>query len=110
MEYNVYEKGVCRLDKQPDLKQDQIQEREQDYQTGNDDQVHQTGGQASTQEQRRREGYGVLKYIGTYIISLLILVFSMYMITQNTENDGHITLWVTLISTVGSQYMPSPIL
>lgn len=51
-----------------------------------------------------------VKYFATYSISFSVLVFSMVMIASGDDDDNKFAIWVSIISGIASQYMPSPIM
>lgn len=51
----------------------------------------------------------MFKYVATYIISTLVLLFAFYMVTSNGDNESQLAIWVSIITGIASQYMPSPI-
>jgi hypothetical protein len=48
-----------------------------------------------------------LSYVLTSIISLSVLVFALYQLT--TEESNLTPLWVSLVSSIGSLHLPSPL-
>lgn len=50
-----------------------------------------------------------VKYTATYLISLLVLIFAMVMISTESQDGSRFPIWVSIISGIASQYMPSPI-
>jgi NADH:ubiquinone oxidoreductase subunit 2 (subunit N) len=49
-----------------------------------------------------------IKYVVTVIMSIIVLVFSIYMIATNPENDN--SIYFSLLSTIIGMYMPQPTL
>lgn len=49
-----------------------------------------------------------IKYVVTVIMSVIVLVFSIYMIATNPESDN--SIYFSLVSTIIGMYMPQPTL
>ena len=49
-----------------------------------------------------------IKYVVTVIMSIIVLVFSIYMIATNPESDN--SIYFSLVSTIIGMYMPQPTL
>ena len=49
-----------------------------------------------------------IKYVVTVIMSIIVLVFSIYMIATNPENDN--SIYFSLMSSIIGMYMPQPTL
>ena len=47
-----------------------------------------------------------VKYLLTYLLSASILAFSFIM--ASTADDTRLTIWVSIISGISGQYLPSP--
>ena len=49
-----------------------------------------------------------VKFFCTYFLSLTVLTFSFYMIGRDND-DSQLALWSSIITSIASQYLPSPI-
>ena len=47
-----------------------------------------------------------IKYVVTVIMSIIVLVFSIYMIATNPENDN--SIYFSLMSSILTLYIPAP--
>jgi len=47
-----------------------------------------------------------IKYVVTVIMSIIVLVFSIYMIATNPENDN--SIYFSLLSSILTLYIPAP--
>ena len=47
-----------------------------------------------------------IKYVVTVIMSIIVLVFSIYMIATNPENDN--SIYFSLMSSILTLYVPAP--
>lgn len=50
-----------------------------------------------------------LTYSLTSIISIVVLVFSLYQLGSDEEEDSLTPLWISLVSSIGSLHVPSPL-
>ena len=49
-----------------------------------------------------------VKFGCTYFLSLTVLTFSFYMISKDGD-DSQLALWSSIITSIASQYLPSPL-
>ena len=49
-----------------------------------------------------------VKYIAAYSISLMVLLFSFYMLSSE-HGSQNTALWSSMVSAIAAQYLPSPI-
>lgn len=49
------------------------------------------------------------KFFATYLLSLIVLIFSFYMISRDSD-DSQLALWSSIVTGIASQYLPSPLL
>ena len=49
-----------------------------------------------------------IKYVVTVLMSIIVLVFSIYMIATNPENDN--SIYFSLMASIIGMYMPAPTL
>ena len=50
-----------------------------------------------------------LTYTLTSVISIVVLVFSLYQLGSDTEEDSLTPLWISLVSSIGALHVPSPL-
>lgn len=47
------------------------------------------------------------QFVATYSLSLIVLIFSCYMIARDDDNS-QVALWSSIITSIAAQYVPSP--
>ena len=72
----------------------------------NDDDVHEDDVQWQICCSHSSKSF--IKYVVTVIMSIIVLVFSIYMIASNPENDN--SIYFSLMSSIIGMYMPQPTL
>lgn len=50
-----------------------------------------------------------MTYALTSTISLIVLIFAMYQLAFDSEEDSLTPLWISLVSSIGSLHLPSPL-